>query len=468
MEATTSEIVSRITQLRKHRNGLSPFEGLPYELKLSILKRAVLYEPDRTGRAVELCRVSTVWRQFILNAPPLWATIDISSPSWQHALVRSKGTPISVHIPRSVRSNGVIMDLFVATILGHSHRWRSVRVPATQSEQLQVALEDPLPLLERLEIGNQTERPLIIGGGPRLRHLDLRTDFILSGPTLSRLQILILDCFQVEGMPWVVRLRTALAACSELLKLHITEIDTDNITDHELDLPRPPLSFPNLQSLKLWCNSSSILAGMFPITDIRKLSHLTVFTDRDSPYIDTHVFPSIIDATGRGLLSALLEGTQISYLDINIGGGRVALGQAEAGVVKICSDLDVQDPWRRAGQVARVTAGRVPINLTVERRQAWSDSPVDQIASPLSALSAGLQTLYVSEREDANHVLGALLRVIDQDASSFPHLGDVGFGFATCRSEDREFYRLVDKLAEARPNLSIDADYDSSWSDTSD
>lgn len=153
--------------------GLSHFERLPVELKVEIFGLCLDSHPDFSVKEAPLLlsRICSSWRTLAHSTPRLWACFQVNVPdlstdsTWTRNhiatmklwLARSKSYPLTVRITQNPvgRTPDSRSALFLAALIPHAHRWKSIDmcIPSSNFKPLQDSPPSQFMALGAMTIG---------------------------------------------------------------------------------------------------------------------------------------------------------------------------------------------------------------------------------------------------------------------------------------------------------------------------
>ncbi|KAH6914626.1 hypothetical protein BKA70DRAFT_552281 [Coprinopsis sp. MPI-PUGE-AT-0042] len=157
IDAQIISLESKVLQLKKRRNDLSPVSALPGEL-LSSIFRACIGEGHPTAQRRTLATItwiSATWRDVALNDAFLWSAIHSTfGPKWMGTYVeRSRNAPITLDWQDLTLTSAMRRQANV--MLGsQAKRMTSIAVVCGPTTAVDLAgmLSSPVPLLNKLQI----------------------------------------------------------------------------------------------------------------------------------------------------------------------------------------------------------------------------------------------------------------------------------------------------------------------------
>lgn len=317
----------RLGDLRKQRNSHVPFLSLPSELQAYIIHLHIIPERHPNERLASLQLISWHWNELIKDDAQLWARIQFLSPSWKCAFTLSKDAPIDILVKGPSPKTQADFDTFVEKISSQTHRWRSARIAIPDLHPFVSALENPFPLLERLELNynSSTTDTIAFQGGPRLRRLRaFRVNVNWDQAILSGLRELTFECLSVDGPTWGPKLRTLLESCPQLQKLRLFSITWNRIPAATSPPPPPPsttpLVIPDLRHLDVNGVCPEVSRSIFPLAGSDRLH--TIFLgfigDREHQAVNDRVMDSLVRNGDRSLLRAIINRRKTPIIVVHI------------------------------------------------------------------------------------------------------------------------------------------------------
>ncbi|KAG8843763.1 hypothetical protein FRB96_003725 [Tulasnella sp. 330] len=246
---------------------LVPINNIPLELFNNIVFLASLGDWGHLSHmdvVGTLAMISRRWAEVVFSTPQFWSTLEetMSQKQLVQSIERSKGIPLQIRFHQKDTSPLAELrrEAFIATTVPHMHLWRSLDAHRIPWEVVE-GVESNSPLLQKIEmdcVEMHSYRPIRLGEGVQIRHLDLTNIGIVPNPVRLRgLLHLSLDNLRGPHGPCLADLTLILSMSPELHVLSLVGLSIVlDPQDTSLDKTELFPPFHSLKRLQLRCISS--------------------------------------------------------------------------------------------------------------------------------------------------------------------------------------------------------------------
>lgn len=317
-------MVSVITQPAYGANNHLPIHQLPVELFTDIIEYSMQTRrgTDSLKRLSELATVSGTWCDGIENAPFLWSVVSSadSKALVKKALIKSDPHPLHIDFREHTIEEWTTLD-FIALLLPHIARWKSLRYDASDDDGLSLLQGASVPTLETLWVKVLSRRlptkplDLFHGRPERLKafhyqYFPLPWDY----DQLKGLRKLTIAWNRINA-PLPSNLFRILSNNPDLTSLYIGGLPDEE--EGEAEKPIAPLMMPKLRGLLINGISCASLTRILPSLRAPSLDYLSVeiMVHQNNPDLDVyldgitgHILERVVQqVVSRNLIDGFLE-----------------------------------------------------------------------------------------------------------------------------------------------------------------
>lgn len=432
MDAMVKAISEDVTRCNRQINAAAPIHALPAEILAEILRLDIAgwlpgEDPNvkHTDRQYQLSSVCTFWREVVQSTPACWANIRLGRDPVRRALRKSGEYPLDISAIRSSDTSSsdylLAVEVFMETIVPHSHRWRSLHLTCQCTPLTRQWLQVPTPRLQELLL---VGRPVnanpadvyTLSEGPSLTHLTLCAAYLKwDCPRLTGLVSLNLQRLR-NSVPTLHDLRNILSSSPKLASIEFCWWTTPPNPDQTLASPTTPIRFLFLNTLILQAIPEFIQAFLlstiasaslveFILPDLRERDLIPPNQDLPHPLFD--------------LLAPALQDDQPLNVSMVVRTGQIVLRQDDNQ-----ARFRTSRPLESLKDMAKfITALQTsaPLRITVpEEWLAPFGTTLPAITFPLELLELpNVVHIRVIQREDAVQILAKLAqRQVDEGGES--------------------------------------------------
>ncbi|KAF8655947.1 hypothetical protein AX16_002854 [Volvariella volvacea WC 439] len=286
-----ARLESRILQLRRRRNSLSPISQLPVEVLLRVIKNLVpdnllcINGPIRPQSWIQFTHVCHLWRMVSISDPFLWTRLHVAamSISWIKAFIlRSKSAPLTIiayaypQAPISHIQETIFRMPNVLNRITGFHCFE--RRPSHWIYDLEQLILAHSPLQE---LTVQYYRQVRVDQTLSLQYLDLGRRHVDSAFISRSLVTLKLQNLETIGLPSISGLYTMLSSLTKLRHLVLDSVLLKMAAKWKSHFSTPSVSIPSLRILELVDEPEKECARMLSHIAFPQLSQLYIYFNKD-------------------------------------------------------------------------------------------------------------------------------------------------------------------------------------------